>query len=374
MAPHGSPRRSSRAICLLFLLVLLQLFATSFQSPVPDSQNDETEQSIANITQNQSTTTQKKDVDPQPDSAAAAVSDNPALAPQPGNDSLAPQPANPSPVPQVVLTSTASQKNPADAVVAPNNSTVAQPSIEDINSQVVVMNSSSDEQPQDPANKQAITADLSKDPQNPDVANPQTDSKINTTQTPTTTVKAPEDEAEDPYIPGDDADPPFNSVVPQSTEKAVADDQENYFGGEAEVEAEGQGDVEDEEEEEEEEEEGDEEEPYDVTEILGKNINLNDPSEGDLQPVDDVYNVPYRKDNYNTEDQDSHFFIHLVILAFLVAIAYITYHNKRKLFHLAHSRWWKEGLCSRNTVEYHRLDQNVNEAMPSLKMTRDYIF
>ncbi|KAG7283416.1 hypothetical protein CRUP_031469 [Coryphaenoides rupestris] len=73
-------------------------------------------------------------------------------------------------------------------------------------------------------------------------------------------------------------------------------------------------------------------------------------------------------DLYSTEDQDSHFFFHLVILAFLVAIVYITYHNKRKRHR------WRESLCSRNTVEYHRLDQNVNEAMPSLKMTRDYIF
>ncbi|XP_026228515.1 keratinocyte-associated transmembrane protein 2 isoform X2 [Anabas testudineus] len=79
-------------------------------------------------------------------------------------------------------------------------------------------------------------------------------------------------------------------------------------------------------------------------------------------------------DSYNTEDEDSHFFFHLVILAFLVAIVYITYHNKRKIFLLAQSRRWKDGLCSRNNVEYHRLDQNVNEAMPSLKMTRDYIF
>ncbi|XP_034745722.1 keratinocyte-associated transmembrane protein 2 isoform X2 [Etheostoma cragini] len=79
-------------------------------------------------------------------------------------------------------------------------------------------------------------------------------------------------------------------------------------------------------------------------------------------------------DSYNTEDEDSHFFFHLVILAFLVAIVYITYHNKRKIFLLAQSRRWKDGLCSRNTGEYHRLDQNVNEAMPSLKMTRDYIF
>ncbi|XP_004561811.3 keratinocyte-associated transmembrane protein 2 [Maylandia zebra] len=80
------------------------------------------------------------------------------------------------------------------------------------------------------------------------------------------------------------------------------------------------------------------------------------------------------QDSYNTEDEDSHFFFHLVILAFLVAIVYITYHNKRKIYLLVQSRRWKEGLCSRNTVEYRRLDQNVNEAMPSLKMTQDYIF
>ncbi|KAM4726901.1 keratinocyte-associated transmembrane protein 2 isoform 2-T2 [Anableps anableps] len=85
------------------------------------------------------------------------------------------------------------------------------------------------------------------------------------------------------------------------------------------------------------------------------------------QPVNEV-------DSFNSEEQDSHFFFHLVILAFLVAIVYITYHNKKKIFLLVQSRRWKEGLCSRNNTEYHRLDQNVNEAMPSLKMTRDYIF
>ncbi|XP_043077814.1 keratinocyte-associated transmembrane protein 2 [Puntigrus tetrazona] len=74
-----------------------------------------------------------------------------------------------------------------------------------------------------------------------------------------------------------------------------------------------------------------------------------------------------------TQDEDSHFFFHLVIIAFLVAIVYITYHNKRKLMLLAQSRRWRDGFCSRG-VEYHRLDQNVNEAMPSLKMTNDYIF
>lgn len=37
------------------------------------------------------------------------------------------------------------------------------------------------------------------------------------------------------------------------------------------------------------------------------------------------------KESYNLEDEDSHFFFHLVVLAFLVAIIYITYHNKRKV-------------------------------------------
>ncbi|KFR08166.1 Keratinocyte-associated transmembrane protein 2, partial [Opisthocomus hoazin] len=73
------------------------------------------------------------------------------------------------------------------------------------------------------------------------------------------------------------------------------------------------------------------------------------------------------------DDDDSHFFFHLVVVAFLVAVVYVTYHNKRKIFLLVQSRRWRDGLCSR-TVEYHRLDQNVNEAMPSLKITNDYVF
>ncbi|XP_008425069.1 keratinocyte-associated transmembrane protein 2 isoform X2 [Poecilia reticulata] len=85
-------------------------------------------------------------------------------------------------------------------------------------------------------------------------------------------------------------------------------------------------------------------------------------------------NLVDEEDSFSSEEQDSHFFLHLVILAFLVAVVYITYHNKRKIFLLVQSRRWKEGLCSRNNVEYRRLDQNVNEAMPSLKMTKDYIF
>ncbi|KAM5301805.1 keratinocyte-associated transmembrane protein 2 [Glossophaga mutica] len=81
----------------------------------------------------------------------------------------------------------------------------------------------------------------------------------------------------------------------------------------------------------------------------------------------------FKTPSSNIEEEDSHFFFHLLIFAFCIAIIYITYHNKRKIFLLVQSRKWRDGLCSK-TVEYHRLDQNVNEAMPSLKITNDYIF
>ncbi|XP_077182967.1 keratinocyte-associated transmembrane protein 2 [Paroedura picta] len=79
------------------------------------------------------------------------------------------------------------------------------------------------------------------------------------------------------------------------------------------------------------------------------------------------------KDSISGLEDDSHFFFHLVVVAFLVAVVYITYHNKRKIILLIQGRRWRDGLCSR-TVGYHRLDQNVNEAMPSLKITNDYVF
>ncbi|XP_002744637.1 keratinocyte-associated transmembrane protein 2 [Callithrix jacchus] len=81
----------------------------------------------------------------------------------------------------------------------------------------------------------------------------------------------------------------------------------------------------------------------------------------------------FKMPSSNIEEEDSHFFFHLIIFAFCIAVVYITYHNKRKIFLLVQSRKWRDGLCSK-TVEYHRLDQNVNEAMPSLKITNDYIF
>ncbi|XP_054386692.1 keratinocyte-associated transmembrane protein 2-like [Pongo abelii] len=81
----------------------------------------------------------------------------------------------------------------------------------------------------------------------------------------------------------------------------------------------------------------------------------------------------FKMPSSNIEEEDSHFFFHLIIFAFCIAIVYITYHNKRKIFLLVQSRKWRDGLCSK-TVEYHCLDQNVNEAMSSLKITNNYIF
>lgn len=50
------------------------------------------------------------------------------------------------------------------------------------------------------------------------------------------------------------------------------------------------------------------------------------------QPVNELDMTSYKEaDNYNSEQEDSHFFFHLIIVAFLVAIVYITYHNKRKV-------------------------------------------
>ncbi|MEQ2266677.1 hypothetical protein XENORESO_015199 [Xenotaenia resolanae] len=115
----------------------------------------------------------------------------------------------------------------------------------------------------------------------------------------------------------------------------------------------------------------DEEEDYE--DLLGNNYEGKEDKKDQSNSKDQVKEADEFV-SYNSEEQDSHFFFHLVILAFLVAIVYITYHNKRKILLLVQSRRWKEGLCSRNNVEYRRLDQNVNEAMPSLKMTRDYIF
>ncbi|XP_053573196.1 keratinocyte-associated transmembrane protein 2 [Bombina bombina] len=97
-----------------------------------------------------------------------------------------------------------------------------------------------------------------------------------------------------------------------------------------------------------------------------------DDDDTDTNNYEDDVNVKLGAGVY-VEDGDSHFFLHLVIIGFLIAIVYVAYHNKRKIFLVLQKRKWRDGLCSKNTG-YHRLDQNVNEAMPSLKMTNDYVF
>ncbi|GAB0195850.1 keratinocyte-associated transmembrane protein 2 [Grus americana] len=126
---------------------------------------------------------------------------------------------------------------------------------------------------------------------------------------------------------------------------------------------------------------GDDDFPYEMTSNSRYNPDVEMPEDDDSDTISN-YNEEIKsldekiKDVSVTgleEEEDSHFFFHLVVVAFIVAVVYVTYHNKRKIFLLVQSRRWRDGLCSR-TVEYHRLDQNVNEAMPSLKITNDYVF
>nr|XP_013801327.1 PREDICTED: keratinocyte-associated transmembrane protein 2 [Apteryx mantelli mantelli] len=125
---------------------------------------------------------------------------------------------------------------------------------------------------------------------------------------------------------------------------------------------------------------GDDYGPYEMTSNSRYSLDLLDMPEDEDSDTISNYNEEVKSHEEKIKDaaitgleEDSHFFFHLVIVAFLVAVVYITYHNKRKIFLLVQSRRWRDGLCSR-TVEYHRLDQNVNEAMPSLKITNDYVF
>ncbi|XP_064377206.1 keratinocyte-associated transmembrane protein 2 [Dromaius novaehollandiae] len=125
---------------------------------------------------------------------------------------------------------------------------------------------------------------------------------------------------------------------------------------------------------------GDDYGPYEMTSNSRYSPDLLDMPEDEDSDTISNYNEEVKSHEEKIKDadvtgleEDSHFFFHLVIVAFLVAVVYITYHNKRKIFLLVQSRRWRDGLCSR-TVEYHRLDQNVNEAMPSLKITNDYVF
>ncbi|NWJ04836.1 KCT2 protein, partial [Crypturellus undulatus] len=110
---------------------------------------------------------------------------------------------------------------------------------------------------------------------------------------------------------------------------------------------------------------GDDYGPYEMTSNTRYSPDLLDMPEDEDSDTIANYNEEIKSREEKMKDaavtdleEDSHFFFHLVIVAFLVAVVYITYHNKRKIFLLVQSRRWRDGLCSR-TVEYHRLDQNV---------------
>ncbi|KAM4035728.1 keratinocyte-associated transmembrane protein 2 [Anomaloglossus baeobatrachus] len=96
-----------------------------------------------------------------------------------------------------------------------------------------------------------------------------------------------------------------------------------------------------------------------------------DPADPDYEENSNDYEIKPNDDS--DVDEDSHFFLHLVIIAALIAVVYIAYHNKRRIYLLIQRRRWREGLCSKNTG-YRRLDQNVNEAMPSLSNAKNYVF
>lgn len=120
---------------------------------------------------------------------------------------------------------------------------------------------------------------------------------------------------------------------------------------------------------------------YDVPVKIKENL----AGEGDLTPGSnnkDIVDLDYEenandyepKPGENTDaDEDSHFFLHLVIIASLIAVVYIAYHNRRRIYVLIQRRRWRDGLCSKNTG-YRRLDQNVSEAMPSLRNSKNYVF
>lgn len=86
-----------------------------------------------------------------------------------------------------------------------------------------------------------------------------------------------------------------------------------------------------------------EDEDDDEDQFLSDNVTAQDSQDEMENHHLDVYKSPpespeninvHIKDTtiYTTQDEDSHFFFHLVIIAFLVAIVYITYHNKRKVW------------------------------------------
>ncbi|XP_075716074.1 keratinocyte-associated transmembrane protein 2 [Rhinoderma darwinii] len=138
----------------------------------------------------------------------------------------------------------------------------------------------------------------------------------------------------------------------QSAKPSVAEDEEYVFGND-EYDATGKSN-----------------EKLAKEDMLTPGLNNKEPVDLEYEDNSNDYDI---KPNDSDTDEDSHFFMHLVIIASLIAIVYIAYHNKRKIYLLIQRSRWRDGLCSKNTG-YRRLDQNVNEAMPSLRNSKNYAF
>ncbi|KAG8507201.1 Keratinocyte-associated transmembrane protein 2 [Galemys pyrenaicus] len=78
------------------------------------------------------------------------------------------------------------------------------------------------------------------------------------------------------------------------------------------------------------------------------------------------------KNPYTNMEEDTHLIFHFVIVCLCVTLVYILYYNKRKIFLLAQKKKWCSQIWSQ-AMKY-CVDQNVNEAVPSLTITSDYIF
>lgn len=86
---------------------------------------------------------------------------------------------------------------------------------------------------------------------------------------------------------------------------------------------------------------GDDYDPYEVTSNSRYNPDLLEVPEDDDSDTISNYNEEIKslhekiKDvsvtGLEEEEEDGHFFFHLIVVAFLVAVVYVTYHNKRKV-------------------------------------------
>lgn len=348
--------RTRRNVCALFVVVFLQLFASGcLSAPL----NNNTEKSFkvnkgSNVSQNLNLTSVNNETEPlstKPTPVALTDPKNPVTSA--GNNST-----------------TTEAEAPNDNLTTPIQTKRLTENIHPVDPHAVAVFDDSGKHHNFKNTVNTTTKDIPKEPSKVQASDKPAAPKTTSTEAPTIRVTTPEPtkpvtEVEAPdseFKPSNTPNPPpvqnTDADTLQTTDEGLKSPfDEDYYNNDN----------------------GDNDDPYeegnDSDDTFEGNDDFKDQTVASPQQPDGMERTRLKgAETYNTEDEDSHFFFHLVILAFLVAIVYITYHNKRKIFLLAQSRRWKDGLCSRNSVEYHRLDQNVNEAMPSLKMTRDYIF